>query len=197
MKWGSHPPGPGTKNPRKGNQDPILPAPDHATGSARLPRDPRIGRQETNRRGGAGRDLVDGRVHGVGADRALEQLVHPGGRRHQRPRPSAAVGGAGDEADRGRRGGGLEERARELRRRGGGAFVVLLLHAVGVGHALDAVQLHGPHQIEPDLRLPTREPPEKPLLLRRTTAKGMWDGMGGWNGSMERRRVVVMVGRRT
>ncbi len=85
----------------------------------------------------------------------------------------ATVGGSGDDCAEGGGGGQLEERARELRRRGGGAFVVVLLHAVGVGHALDAVQLHGPHQIEPDLRLPTREPPEKPLLLRQTTAKGM------------------------
>jgi hypothetical protein len=111
MKWGSHPPGPGTKNPRTGNQDPILSAPDHATGSARSPRDPRIGKQETNQRGG---------TWWMGGYMELVQtgaLVHPGGRRHQRPRPSAAVGGGGDDADRGRRGGGLEERARELRGR--------------------------------------------------------------------------------
>jgi hypothetical protein len=37
----------------------------------------------------------------------------------------------------------------DLRNGRGSAFVVVLLHAVGVGHALDAVQLHGPHQIEP------------------------------------------------
>jgi hypothetical protein len=82
------------------------------------------------------------------ADGALEQLVHPGGRWDKQPRPRtpAVVGGDGGD-DRAGGGGRLEERVRELRRRGG----VVVLHAVGVGHALDAVELHGPHQIEPNL----------------------------------------------
>jgi hypothetical protein len=150
---------PGTKSPRTGNhQDPILPAPDHATGPPE-----REARNES--------DLVDGRVHGVGADGALEQLVHPGGRRDKRPRPRTPAAVGGD--DRAGGGGRLEERARELRRRGG---VVVVLHAVGVGHALDAVELHGPHQIEPNLPPGpgngSRGSPETELLLQGGQGRG-------------------------
>jgi len=104
---------------------------------------------------------VDRREHGVGADGALEQLVHARGRRyHQRPRPRYRPGSTGavgnDDHVDGRGGGGctggggFEEGAGELGRCDGGG-VVVVLHAVGVGHALDAVQLHVPQQIERNL----------------------------------------------
>jgi len=103
---------------------------------------------------------VDGWVHGVGADGALEQLVYARGRRyHQRPRPRYRPGGTSavgddDHVDGGGGGtgggGGFEEGAGELGR-GDGGGVVVILHAVGVGHALDAVQLHAPQQIERNL----------------------------------------------
>jgi hypothetical protein len=158
---------PGTKSPRTGNhQDPILPAPDHATGPPE-----REARNES--------DLVDGRVHGVGADGALEQLVHPGGRRDKRPRPRTPAAVGGD--DRAGVGGRLEERARELRRRGG---VVVLLHAVGVGHALDAVELHGPHQIEPNLPPGPgeREPPRRRRSSSKAGRGAAPDGEGNREG---------------
>jgi hypothetical protein len=157
---------PGTKSPRTGNhQDPILPAPDHATGPPE-----REARNES--------DLVDGRVHGVGADGALEQLVHPGGRRDKRPRPRTPAAVGGD--DRAGGGGRLEERARELRRRG----VVVLLHAVGVGHALDAVELHGPHQIEPNLPPGPgeREPPRRRRSSSKAGRGAAPDGEGNREG---------------
>ena len=104
--------------------------------------------RKSRREKGCGADLVDGRVHGVGADRALEQLVHAGGRRYERPRGGPAPRDD-DHVHRRRRGGGggggrLEEGAGEVV--GHGGFVV------GEGHALDAVHhdLHGPEQIEPN-----------------------------------------------
>jgi hypothetical protein len=98
---------------------------------------------------------VDGRVHGIGADGALEQLVHARGwRNHQRTRSRYRPGGTDavgddDHVDGGSTGGGggFEEGARELGR--GDGVGVVVPHAVGVGHALDAVQLHVPQQIGP------------------------------------------------
>jgi len=124
--------------------------------------------------------LVDGRVHGVGADGALEKLMHARGRRyHQRPSSRYRPGGTGavgdDDHVDGRGGGGgstggrggFEEGARELGR-GDGGRVVVVLHAIGVGHALDAVQLHVPQQIEPNLDgcLTCVKPPPLSLLVR-------------------------------
>jgi hypothetical protein len=136
---------------------------------------------------------VDGRVHGVGADGALEQLVHAGGRRDKRPRPRTPAAVGGDRADGG---GRLEERARELRRRGG---VVVVLHAVGVGHALDAVELHGPHQIEPNLPPGPgeREPPRRRRSSSKAGRGAAPDGEGNREGEGKgrerglRRRVVM------
>lgn len=99
--------------------------------------------------------LVDGRVHGVGADGAFEQLVDAHRGSHERPGddPSGAPTPAARDDDhvdgRGRRGAGgggrLEEGAGEV-----GHRVVVVVQAVGEGHALDAVHLHGPEQIGPN-----------------------------------------------
>ena len=59
-----------------------------------------------SRREKRGADLVDGRAHGVGADRALDQLMHAGGRRYERPRDSPAAPRNNDHVPRRRGSGG-------------------------------------------------------------------------------------------
>jgi hypothetical protein len=107
------------------------------------------GREE--RGGGGGTDLVDRREHGVGADGALEQLVHAGGGRAS----------AGDARPRSHSGPDPRRvRLRERAARGGGhvggvvereaevvvvaAVAVVHVHGrVGKGEAFHAVHVHG------------------------------------------------------